>query len=63
MFPDTVTYRVQVSVSPDACDVLGNQPISAQIQFIGFGIVNINVSLSCDCNCSDPVSLNIAILV
>ena len=54
-YPDTVNYRVSVSATPEACGILGNQSISAQIQFIGFGTVDVSISLMCDCDCDNPV--------
>ena len=55
VFPSTADYHVTVSAAPEACRILGNQSISAQIQFIGFGNVDIDISLACDCGCTDPV--------
>lgn len=53
-FPNSVTYSVEVSATPNACQL--PQPIRAQIQFIRFGTVTININLQCDCNCDAPVS-------
>ena len=57
VFPNDVTYQLSVSASPEACtELAGRLPLTAQLQFIGFGSVEVNISLLCDCNCDAPVS-------
>lgn len=52
--PNSVTYAVEVSASPEACSL--PQPIRAQIEFIRFGTVTIDINLQCNCNCDAEVS-------
>jgi hypothetical protein len=48
--PDAVTYSVRVTASPDACRD-PDQTVSARIQFVGFGEVELSIRLVCDCGC------------
>lgn len=48
--PDAVTYSVRVTASPDAC-LEPDQLVSARIQFVGFGEVDLTIRLICDCGC------------
>ena len=58
VFPNSVTYQLSASVSPEACAELADRlPLTAQLQFIGFGTVDVEINLLCDCNCDAPVSL------
>ena len=57
VFPNSVTYQLSVSASPEACIQLsGRLPLAAQLQFIGFGSVDVSINLLCDCDsCAAPV--------
>ena len=48
--PDAVTYSVSVTASPEACQN-PDQVVSARIQFVGFGEVELRIRLVCDCGC------------
>ena len=55
--PDDVTYSVRITASPEACRN-PDQVVSARIQFVGFGEVELNISVLCDCGCEvDAVRL------
>lgn len=57
VFPNSITYQLSISATPEACTQLADRlPLTAQLQFIGFGSVDVNISLLCDCNCDAPVS-------
>ena len=61
VFPNSVTYQMSVSASPEACIQLsGRLPLTAQLQFIGFGSVDVSINLLCDCgSCAAPVCVHI----
>ena len=48
--PNSVTYSVRVTASPEACQD-PDQLVSARIQFVGFGEVDLSIRLICDCGC------------
>ena len=48
--PNAVSYSVRLTASPEACQD-PDQVVSARIQFVGFGQVELSISLQCDCGC------------
>ena len=56
--PNDITYTVRITANAEACDQDPDQVISARIQFVGFGQVDVNIRLMCDCGCEiDAVSI------
>lgn len=56
-YPNSVTYQVSVSVTPEYCDGYDSRDTAAQLLYIGFGDMTINISVLCSCDCeSDRVS-------
>ena len=58
--PNNVVYTVTVEASPEICS---ERPVTAQVQFIGFGLVELNITFQCDCGCDPPVSVCVCMCV